>query len=405
VKPTHLLLMSGVLSAILLPSTARGADLTPAVVTNLSGSLHIVQDVPCDVVDKTTPVTGGRIELTPAEGVNVSGGRLFRLGRVNVSFGSFSASGSCAGFDETRDYSALSVQFARAVSFTAVESSPNAFSFTIPKDSIWIYEGAIVNGDPEEGYQKPSQDVTGTIDLTTGAFSMHVVVTQTIHFEACAIVCVIDEDDDGTITADVSGTIAFPDADADGVPDRNDNCRFTANPDQSLVPPTPTVVAPRDVTLASCLDHTIGWAVGSDICDGGPVSITNDAPAAFLPGPNTVTWTAKDAKNRTGTDTQIVTIADVTPPTVACTTTNPLGTSFVATGSDDCGVTLTLGSYTIGNGEQIKIEETGQPGVRLVNDVSSGNVRHFRVGKGQGLILATDGAGNTSTAACQYPQK
>ena len=406
-KPTHMFVMSGVLCAILLPAAAaRGTDGTPAIVTNLNGTLHIVQDVPCaDDIDQTTPVTGGKIELSPAEGVNVTGGKLFGLTRASVSFHPFSVSRSCLGFSETRDYSALSVQFGRAVVFTAIESSPNVFSITIPKDRVWLYEAAIIDGDPSEKYQKPSQDVTGTIDLADGTFSMHVVTTQTIHFEAgCTIFgCIIDEDDHGTITADVSGTIAFPDADDDGVPDRDDNCRFTANPDQSIVP-TPAVVAPADVTLASCLDHTIGWAVGSDICDGGSVSITNDAPAAFLPGPNTVTWTAKDSKNRTGTDTQIVTINDVTPPTVACTTTNPLGTSFVATGSDDCGVTLTLGSFVIGNGEQIKIQETGQPGVRLQNVVSSDGIRKFLVGKGQALILATDGAGNTSTAACVYPK-
>jgi hypothetical protein len=65
---------------------------------------------------------------------------------------------------------------------------------------------------------------------------------------------------------------------------------------------------------------------------------------------------------------------------------------------------LTLGSYVIANGEQIKIEETGQPGVRLQNVVSGDGIRKFLVGKGQGVILATDGSGNTSTAACIYPK-
>jgi hypothetical protein len=400
VKPTRTLVMSGLVCALLLPAAARGADRTPALVTNLTGSLHIVQDVPCDVVDETTPVTGGRMDLTPPEGVPVTGGRLFGLSRVNVSFGAFSASGSCLGIDETRNYSALSVQFGRAVAFTAVESSPNLFTFTIPRNRVWIYEAAIVDGEGEEGYQAPSQDVTGTIDLATRRFSIHVVVHQTIHFEACAIGCVIDEDDDGTITADVSGMIAFPDADADGVADRDDNCRFVPNPDQSPVP-TPIVHAPADVTLASCLDHRIGFAIGVDVCDGGPVAITNDAPAQFVPGPNTVTWTGRDAKGRTGTDTQIVTINDTTPPTVACTATTPLGTSFAVTGYDDCGVVLRLGSYVIANGEQIKIEETGQPGVRLQNVVSSDGIRKFLVGKGQGVIVATDGAGNVATAICR----
>ena len=401
-KPTDLVPRSVILCAILLAAAAaRAADATPAVVTNLAGSMHIVQDVPCDDdVDKIVPVTGGRMELTAAEAVSAGGGKSFDLTRVTVSFGAFSVSASCIGLEQTRTYSAVGVQFGRAVAFTGVESSPNVFSFTIPRDRVWIYEAAIVDGHQENAFQRPSEDVTGSIDLAAGAFSIHVVTTQTIHFEAlCSpFGCSIKEDDDGTITTDVSGTIAFPDADGDGVPDRTDNCRFTANPDQSPVS-TPTIVAPADVTLTSCLDHTIGWAPGADICDGGPVTVTNNAPLRFLPGPNTVTWTATDAKHRTGSDTQIVTINDTTPPTAACTATTPLGTSFVVTGDDDCGVVLTLGSYVIANGEQVKIEEIGQGGVQFVDIVNG--VRHFHVGKGQAVITATDTSGNVATGVCR----
>jgi hypothetical protein len=101
----------------------------------------------------------------------------------------------------------------------------------------------------------------------------------------------------------------------------------------------------------------------------------------------------------------MVTVVDLVPPTVACTPGSPLGTSFAVTGFDACGPpVLTLGSYVIANGERIKIEETGQPGVRLQNVVGSDGIRKFLVGKGQGVILATDGSGNTSTAACVYPK-
>src|SRR5438105_2419931 len=79
-----------------------------------------------------------------------------------------------------------------------------------------------INGSIEHSLKKPNADVTGSIDLTNGTLSMHVVTAQTIHFEAgCFIVCVIDEDDDGTMTTDVTGTIVFPDTDHDGVPDRS----------------------------------------------------------------------------------------------------------------------------------------------------------------------------------------
>jgi hypothetical protein len=466
----------------LTPIPARGTDLTPAVATPLTGNLRIQQEVPCDDdVDQSTPVIGGRIDLTPAEGVAVGGGRLFGLTRIDVAFGAFSVHRSCLTVSETRSYTELGVQLSRAVSFTAPSSAPGVFNVTIPKDSMVLYEAAIVNGDQESVFQHPAQDVTGTIDLNTGAIRLHVVVKQTMHFEGgCVLgICAIDEDDEGTLTADVTGTLGFPDADADGIADRADNCRFVANPDQSPVP-TPTIAAPPAITLASCADHGIGIATAADVCDAGPTSVSNNAPALFGTGANLVTWTATDSKNRSATATQTVTVIDTTPPTftfvpfdlfrndcgpvalgqatatddcagtptitndspgyfyvgtttvtwnaadasgnsstatqkvtvvdtvpptVACTATSPLGTAFVVTGFDACGApVLTLGNYVIANGEQIKIEETGQAGVRLQNVVGKDGIRKFLVGGGEGVILATDGSRNTSTAACIYPK-
>jgi hypothetical protein len=58
-----------------------------------------------------------------------------------------------------------------------------------------------------------------------------------------------------------------------------------------------------------------------------------------------------------------------------------------------------LGGYVLNDGEQIKIEETGQGGVTFI-DVVSG-LRHFHVGKGQAVVVATDSAGNITTAVCR----
>jgi hypothetical protein len=67
---------------------------------------------------------------------------------------------------------------------------------------------------------------------------------------------------------------------------------------------------------------------------------------------------------------------------------------------DACGApVIRLGSYVLANGEKIRINETGQPGVRLIN-VQNG-IRHFHVGKGQSVITATDGSGNVTSAVCQ----
>jgi hypothetical protein len=377
-----------------LPSTA-------SVVVNLAGSLHIEQDIPCEFVDKRTAVSGGQILLSPAEGLDVGGGKLFALSQANVTFAPFSVTGSCAGISRTRHYDAVGVQLARAVSFTAVPIAGNAYAVTIPKDDFLVYETSIVDGEPEVGYKRPSQDVTGAIDLATRIVTMHVVLATRIHFEAgCAFGhCLIDETDDGTLTADISGVLMLPDVDADGVPDRDDNCKFTPNPDQTPVP-TPVVTPPPPVTLTSCVDRNIGMATAIDVCDRTTVAITNDAPAAFHAGLNVVTWTGTAGKGRTGTATQDVTVIDTMPPTVSCTAVRPQGNSFVVAADDICGEpVIRLGTYVLNDGEQIKIEQTGQGGVRFIDLVDG--FRHFHVGKGQAIVSATDSSSNTATAVCR----
>jgi hypothetical protein len=460
-----------------LARTAHATEFRRAILADPAGTLRVEQDLPCNNhFSRIVAVSGGRLELSPPFGIAQGGHRIFSLVLLTVRFDGFSASAECGGLSASVQYAFITVQLERSVSFTAIPTRGSGYTFTIPAGDVLLEIIDRRNGQLERGFKRPSQDVTGSIDLGTGAFSMHVVIVQTTHVAGGGL----DEDDRGTLTADVSGTLAFPDTDADGVPDHVDNCRFFPNADQSPVA-TPVVAAPADVTRLSCLDHRLGGAAAKDVCDGGPVTIANDAPRQFHVGSNVVTWTATDSLNRTATDRQIVTIVDETRPTfifvppdriisncgpvelgpatatddcagspaitndapgsfpagttvvtwtatdasgnastafqtvtvrdtvgpaVACTPAHPLGTSFVVTGRDACGgaLVLKLGSYTIANGEQIKIEETGQPGVRLQNVVGKDGLRKFFVGKGQAVILATDGAGNTSSAACVYPK-
>src|SRR3989442_143770 len=95
-KTKWTLLLAGGLSGLVLTAVmARSSDLQPMVVKSLTGDLHIDQDVPCgDNVVVTTPVTQGRLELSPAEGFDdpaVTGGKRFTLTRASMSFASFSA--------------------------------------------------------------------------------------------------------------------------------------------------------------------------------------------------------------------------------------------------------------------------------------------------------------------------
>ena len=467
----------GVLGAIAAGSArARGADLQPMAVTDLSGQLRIQQGVPCaDDVDQTTPVTGGRIEIAPADGVNVAGGKSFTMSRMGVFFAPFSVHRDCLGVGDTRNYTEVGAQLGGSVVFTGATTAPGVFGVTIPKENFLIYQATIVNGSSDASFKRPKEDVTGSIDLNLGTVQLHAVIATKLHFEGgCTILgCLINEDKDGTLTADISGTIVFPDSDGDGVPDRTDNCRFTPNADQTPVS-TPVITAPPAVTLASCADHHFGFAAATDVCEGRAVTVTNDAPGTFAIGANpvtwsgndglhpvatasqnvtivdttppiitsmppdvhlndckgtalglptaiddcagtvtftnnappkffagatAVTWTAHDVSGNVSTSIQTVTVTDAVPPTVTCVPAGPPGGTFQVSASDACDTPIIrLGSFVLADGERIKINETGQSGVTLINVVNG--IRHFHVGKGQAVITATDAAGNVASAAC-----
>ena len=390
-------------AAALIAASAPARAGSAGLVTNLTGTLHVEQHVPCGFVDARTPVAGGQLQLSPATGHDVAGGKSFVLTRADVSFAEFTASASCAGISHSRHYEIIAIQLAKAVSFIAVAAGPGVYAVTIPKGDFLIYETAIVDGGREVGYKRPSEDVTGTIDFATGTVRMHVVLTTRIHFQGGCLPpapCAIDETDDGTLTADIAGVLRLPDVDRDGVADVVDNCRFTPNADQTPVP-TPVVTPPPPVTLTSCVDRRIGFASAVDVCDRTAVSISNDAPAAFHAGLNVVTWTGRDGKGRTGTATQSVTVHDTSPPAVSCTATGPPGNSFIVRADDACSKpVIRLGTFVLNDGEQIKIEETGKAGVRFIDLVAAG-YRHFHVGKGQAIVTATDWSGNVATAVCR----
>jgi hypothetical protein len=435
--------------------------------------------VPCDNdVDQTTDVVSGRLELTPAEGIPVAGGRRFTLTAATIRFAPFSVSRSCLGFGETRNYTEVGVQLAQVMSFTASPAGGTLYNVLIPKDNFVFRENALVNGEVETGNRRACEDVAGTIDIGTGAVQMHAVVTTSVHFQAGCLPlvgCIIDETKSGRLTADLAGTMTFPDSDGDTVPDRVDNCRFVFNPDQSPVA-TPAITVPPNVTLGSCADRAIGFASASDRCDAGPVSVTSDAPGTFASGANVVTWTARDQQGRTASRTQTVTVADTTaptftfvPPDVEARNCGPVALGR-PTATDDCAgaptfsnnapfffragttavtwtatdaarnrstatqrvtvtdavaplascrelrfkddlfqvssidactrtPTITLGQYTLANGEIIKIEESHHPGVKLLKVVHG--IKHFRVGRGEAVIRAVDQAGNQTTAPCR----
>jgi hypothetical protein len=473
-KPKFILFVVAGLSVMVTP--ARSADRQRWVATPLTGNLHIEQAIPvCDDLSFNTPVTDGKIELVAADGFATGPTKVFTFTRMSVFFQGFHVHVSCLLSEDDETFSEIGASLARAVTFTATAAGGGVYNFTIPKESFLVQKSAIVqrNSDPagpESSLKHPDEDVTGHIDLNLGRVHMRVRLTSSLHFEFAGI----SEDAPGSQTAEIDGTITFPDTDGDGVSDFTDNCRFTANPLQNVIA-TPSITAPPNLTLNSCLDRDFGWAAAADVCNARAVTVTNNAPLRFATGPNTVTWsgndgvdpvaqatqtvtivdttdplftsvppdiflnncqatplgtptatddcagtvtftnngppiylvgttavtwTARDVSGNTQTNTQNVTVTDTVAPTLSCVAAGPPGHSFIVSSSDACGApVIRLGSYVLANGEKIRINETGQPGVRLIN-VQNG-IRHFHVGKGQSVITATDGSNNVTSAVCQ----
>ena len=402
-----------VAGAVILLSAPLALAVAPSLIlTNFTGTLRIHQAVPCGgTVDRTTTVAAGRMDITPSlVRADVIGPiAQFHLTRLEMFYTPFSVHHECNGIGGTLEFREIGVRLASSVRFTGQALGDGRFSFTIPKEQFLLYVSAGDNlpvPQPQTAYKRPSEDVTGVIDLGRGPSSLRVTLASRLRFRLGCIRkrCLIDELLDGSQTTEVSGRIYVPgtDTDADGVQDLTDNCPLVSNPDQSPVV-TPELTPPADVTVSSCQSHDIGTAVATDVCHARPVAISNNAPAKFMIGPNQVTWRASDGIGPAVTALQEVTVAgvDATPPTLSCTPTSQPRRRRIAA-ADDCGgrTTVKLGSFTLAHDEVIQIEETGKPGVRLLGTVGADGIRHFQVGKGEAFIMATDASGNVARASC-----
>jgi len=216
-KTTRTLLMASGLSAMVLSAAlANAVDLQPLAATNLTGTLRLQQSLPCDqFLDLTTPVEHGRIEMTPARGLDIQGGhKLFNLTRLTLFFTPFDVDGACRGIGDAHRVTEIGVQLASAVSFRALGAGrSDTYRIRIPKEQFLITESIVENGEPKVVYVKPSEDVTGNISLLRRTVHLHIVVATQLRFRAgCDSLgrCLVDEIRDGTQTADIAGTIVFP---------------------------------------------------------------------------------------------------------------------------------------------------------------------------------------------------
>ncbi|MET0000115.1 MAG: HYR domain-containing protein [Candidatus Thiodiazotropha lotti] len=143
----------------------------------------------------------------------------------------------------------------------------------------------------------------------------------------------------------------------------------------------PTVVPPADVSVTAMppVSLAIGTATATDIF---PVTISNNAPAAFAAGTTVVTWTATDANGNSSSATQNVTVtipADTTPPVVTAPADITVeATAFVTP--------VNLGSAT------------ATDDVDGVLNPTADQAGPFSVGTHTVTWSATDSAGNTASA-------
>ena len=116
--------------------------------------------------------------------------------------------------------------------------------------------------------------------------------------------------------------------------------------------------------------------------DNCSATLTSNAPASFLLGDTTVTWTATDAAGNTSTCEQVVRVIDSTPPTILC--------PRVVT------VPCSDGKGAVAEFEAVA-SDTCTPNPTVVCTPASGSL--FPLGRTTVTCTATDATGNVATCS------
>jgi hypothetical protein len=299
---------------LLLAYGPAAAAAQPNLVIAAGGQMRIQLSIPTDDdVDMLVPITGGRIELAPMVFVPGLLGR-FWLNAMSLTFNDFGIIRRPFG---AKGFHAPGVHLRNAVSITALEAQPGVYTFTLVPEDLEFYASAVINGDEiEDGRERPSQDVVGVIDLNQQKFSAVIVVQKQE--------TILGVDVGGPLTITIQGDIA-PDTDRDGVTDGHDICPLVSNPPvqvglgQWQQPPvaSPIVTPPPSLTTHTCTVQPFGQATATDVCRSLWTTLAHDAPGAWVPGTNVVTWTATTPAGDSGQAVQTVRVTDRTPPAFA----------------------------------------------------------------------------------------
>ncbi len=305
---------AALVSTLLLAYGPAAAAAQPNLVVAAGGQMRIQLSIPTDDdVDMLVPISGGRIELAPMVFVPGLLGR-FWLNAMSLTFNDFGIIRRPFG---GKGFHATGVHLRNAVSITALEAQPGVYTFTLVPEDLEFYASTVVNGEEiEDGRERPSQDVVGVIDLNQQKFSAVVVVQKQD--------TILGVDVGGPLTITIQGDIA-PDTDRDGVTDGRDVCPLVPNPPvqtglgQWQQPPvaSPVVTPPPALTTHTCRLQPFGQATATDVCRSLWTTLAHNAPSAWVPGTNLVTWTATTPAGATGQAVQTVRVTDRTPPEFA----------------------------------------------------------------------------------------
>jgi hypothetical protein len=212
-KSKQMLLMAGAsaFSAITLSATLAATGATPRslIITDVSGAVRMQQGLPCgNTADLSTPVARGHMALTWVQ--QTRGEVMVDLQRLTLQLAPFRVEASCNGVRGAVDFREVGVELASAIRFKGEQASDGLVHFTIPKEQFLLYEAVLSSASPrrpDTSYQRPSEDVTGAIDLGRQTVQLHVVIANEMRFRVgCdGDRCAIDETHAGTATTDIRG--------------------------------------------------------------------------------------------------------------------------------------------------------------------------------------------------------
>jgi hypothetical protein len=200
-----------VLSATLVHAAgANAAGSRSLTIKDVSGAVRLQQGLPCgDRLDLTTSIAQGSMQLTWLQVTRTE--VIVDLTQVNMLLAPFRAEANCQGVSGAVDFQEIGVQLASAVRFRAAQAPESGLlHFRIPKERFLLYESVVSNAPvqhPNTSYQRPSEDITGVIDLRRQTVQLHVVMATELRFRVgCqGDRCAIDETHVGTATTDIRG--------------------------------------------------------------------------------------------------------------------------------------------------------------------------------------------------------